>query len=130
MTVSDCFASLGRDRADGSHLSSNHLILTAPVLCEFLSSYFTCIITHGYMPKSLKDCILVPIPKFLKDPSLSDNYRPIALAPSLSKITERCILLQFSSCFCTSVLQLGFKSGYSTDLCTGLLKNVVSSYIN
>jgi len=37
------------------------------------------------MPELLRDCILVPIPKGNKDPSVSDNYRPIALASTLSK---------------------------------------------
>ena len=38
---------------------------------------------HGYVPKSLRDCILQPIPKPGKDCSVSDNYRSIALAPTL-----------------------------------------------
>ena len=49
------------------------------------------------MPNSLRllvrDCILQPIPKPGKDPSNSDNnYRPIALAPTLSKVLELCLL--------------------------------------
>ena len=80
------------------------------------------------MPKILRNCTLVPIPKSGKDPSKSDNYRPIALAPNLSKVLEWCILLQFGSYLSTSDLQFGFKKSASTDLCTGLLKNVVSTY--
>ena len=80
------------------------------------------------MPKILRNCTLVPIPKSGKDPSKSDNYRPIALAPNLSKVLEWCILLQFGSYLSKSDLQFGFKKGASTDLCTGLLKNVVSTY--
>ena len=74
----------------------------------------------------------MPVPKPHKDPSLSDNYRPIALAPNcnLSKVLERCILQTYSSSFATTDLQFGFKPGFSTGLCTGVLKNVVSSYIN
>lgn len=83
---------------------------------------------HGYVPKSLRDCILQPIPKPGKDPSSSDNYRSIALAPTLSKVFERCILIQFHAAFVTSSLQFGFKPGVSTDLCTGLIKNVTASY--
>ena len=82
------------------------------------------------MPTAWRDCILVPIPKPLKDPAQSDSYRPIALAPNLSKVLEKCILLSFRSCFITSDLQFGFKPGFSTDLCSGVLKNVVSQYIH
>ena len=39
---------------------------------------------HGYIPECLRDCILKPG----KDPSNSDSYRPIALAPTLSKVFE------------------------------------------
>ena len=44
------------------------------------------------MPNSLRDCILQPIPKPGKDLFNSDNYRPIALAPTLSKVFELCLL--------------------------------------
>ena len=60
----------------------------------------------------------------------SEYYRPIALAPILSKILEWCILLEFSDSFATSSLQFGFKSSMSTTLCTGLVKNVVAHYMS
>ena len=77
----------------------------------------------------IRDCLLIPIPKPNKDPSLSDSYRPIALAPNLSKVLESCILIQYQSCLTTSDLQFGFKRGFSTTMCTSILKNVVSKYI-
>ena len=80
---------------------------------------------HDYVPDSLRDCILQPILKPGKDPSTSDNYRPIALTPTLSKVFELCLLTQFRPMFTTSSLQFGFKQGFSCDLCTGLIKNVV-----
>ena len=39
------------------------------------------------------------------------------------------MLITFSSHFSTSELQFGFKPGFSTTLCTGVLKNVVSHYM-
>ena len=85
---------------------------------------------HGYVPNSLRDCILQPIPKPGKDLSNSDNYRPIALAPTLSKVFELCILNEYRAAFATSTLQFGFKQDFSPDLCTGLIKNVISRYCN
>ena len=128
--VFECLSNLGKDKSDGSSLTSNHLILAASSLSSYLANLFTVIIRHGYMPTAWRDCILVPIPKPLKDPAQSDSYRPIALAPNLSKVLEKCILLSFRSCFITSDLQFGFKPGFSTDLCSGVLKNVVSQYIH
>ena len=75
------------------NLSSNHFIRALPVIELFVADLFTSILHHGYVPTVLCDCILVPIPKGNKDLTLSDNYRPVALAPTLSKALEWCILL-------------------------------------
>ena len=56
-----------------------------------LSKLFTAMLRHGYVSKSLRDCVLHPMVKPGKDPCDSDSYRPIALAPTLSKIFEWCI---------------------------------------
>ena len=93
-----------------------------------LSYIFTAMLRHGYVPTSLRDCVLRPIIKPGKDPSDSDSYRPIALAPTLSKIFEWCILIDHGAAFMTSSLQFGFKKGLSTHLCTGLIKNVIARY--
>ena len=84
---------------------------------------------HSYLPADLRNCILKPIPKPHKDPTSSENYRPIALAPILSKILEWCILIQFNDYFVTSPLQSGFKKSMSTTLCTGLVKNIAAHYM-
>ena len=73
---------------------------------------------------------IVPLPKGNKDPSSSDNYRPIALAPTLSKALEWCILLSYPDLFLTLGLQFGFKQKMSTTLCTGVVKNIVSCYMH
>ena len=59
---------------------SDHLIHALPATCSSLASLFTAIPRHGYMPKPIRDCTIVPIPRSNKDPSSSDNYHPIALA--------------------------------------------------
>jgi len=81
------------------------------------------------MPSTIRDAVVQPIPKGSKDPSVSANYRGIALASSLSKVLEWSILLKWNSYFTTSDLQFGFKPGFTT-LCTGVLKAVVNHYIN
>ena len=91
--VHDAISQLKRNKNDGSVLSSNHFIYAKDVLSTPLSKLFTAMIRHGTVPTPLRDCILVPIPKPGKDPSCSDNYRPIALAPTLSKVFEWCLLL-------------------------------------
>ena len=100
-----------------------------PVIAEPLSVLFTAMIRHSFMPKLFRDCTLVPIPKSGKDPNFSDSYRAIALAPTLSKALEWCLLLQYPDQFSTSDLQFGFKRFMSTSLCTGTVKNVAHRYV-
>ena len=65
-----------------------------------------------------------------QDIAQSESYWTIALALNISKLFEWCLLLQFSYYFCTSNLQFGFKSGMSTSLCTGTIKNIVARYMH
>ena len=86
--VSECIVSeplltLGLDKSDGTGLSSNHFFVAASVLAAPLSDLFTAVLRHGYMPSAVRNYILLPIPKPHKDPTVSDSYRPIALAPIL-----------------------------------------------
>ena len=127
-TVSEASSHLKWGKFDGTPLCSNHFICTSVARCEPLSKLFTAILRHGYIPSCLRNCILQPIPKPGKDPSVTDNYRPIALAPTLSKIFEWTLLIMYRPVFATSPLQFGFKAGLSTELCTGLIKNVTAKY--
>ena len=117
---------LGRNKSDDDGLSSNHLLLATSVLTGPLANHFTDALRHGYMPTLLTKCTLVPILKPNKDPTVSNNYRPIAMASNLSKVLEKCILFRHPTCFNTSDLQFGFKPGFSTEFCTGVIKSVVS----
>ena len=83
-TVSDALSRIKAGKSDGSTLISNHFIYASSSLTEFLSKLFTAMLRHGYVPQCLRDCIMQPIPKPGKDPSDSDSYRPIALAPTLT----------------------------------------------
>ena len=82
------------------------------------------------MPIALQDATIQPIPKGSKDPSHSANYRGIALASSLRKVVEWSILITWNEFFITSDLQFGIKSGFSTTLCTGIMKSVINHYLN
>ena len=57
------------------------------------------------------------IPKGNKDTTCSQNYRPIALASSLSKVLERLILMKYESFFYSNSLQFGFQPGFSIPHC-------------
>ena len=66
------------------------------MISNTLADLCTAINRHGHMPEALSNCILIPIPKGQKDATMSDNYRPIVLSPTLSKVIEQTIILQYS----------------------------------
>ena len=119
-----------RGKSDGDTLMSDHIIEAPSSHCQFLARLFTSMLRHGFMPSSFRDATIQPIPKGSKNPSLSANYRGIALASSLSKVMEWSIFLTWESFLTTSDLQFGFKSGFSTTLCTGVLKAVINCHLN
>ena len=79
----------------------------------------------------LMESVIVPTVKNARENiSSKDNYRPIALTSTLSKIIEKIILAQYSSLLQTTENQFGFKSNSSTDLCVFSLKQVIHYYRN
>ena len=57
----------------------------------YLLSLMNTMFNTGYIPKSWKSQIIIPILKPHKDPNLGSSYRPIALSSVLAKITEHLI---------------------------------------
>ena len=127
--VFDAFSHIKCGKGDGSSLTSDHSKCASSAIAPFLSTLFTSVIRHGYVPYAIRNCILLPVLKPNKDSSNSDSYRPIALALTVSKLFQWCVLIIYQESFVTSNLQFGFKKGHSTDLCTGLVKNVISHYV-
>ena len=78
---------------------------------------------QGYIPRSLKQAIVTPIPK---KPNCSEfsNFRPISNLPFLSKLIERIVVDQLSNYSklhdLDEPLQSAYKTGYSTE--TALLR--------
>ena len=128
--VANAIGQLKNKKSGTGPILSEHLKLSHSVIASPLSQLFTCIVRHGYVPPSLRDSTLVPVPKSNKDASLSSSYQPIALSSILSKVLEWMILDRYSEFLGSSHLQFGFKPHSSTTLCTGVVKNVVSHYIH
>jgi exonuclease III len=114
----------GLDGIFSEHLkyASSRLLI---VLCVCLTSLFT----HGALPDSLIDVILVPV---IKDKSGNitsrENYRPIALAGVVSKVIELILLNRIYEFLLTTPNQFGFKRKHGTDQCIYVLKECINSY--
>ena len=105
------------------YCSTNYKALLAKCMTSFL--------VHGFLPDSLMSVVLVPI---IKDKSgkinSKDNYRPIAIASTMSKLLEIILLERLSNFLLTSSNQFGFKAKHSTDACIYVLKEAVDYYIS
>ena len=99
-------------------LSGESLKFADPILAVLLSICFTCMFKHCYLPSSMLDSVIVPLVKN-RNSDLSDknNYRPIALSSTISKVFENVILYRLEEYLWTTDNQFGFKAGHSTDLC-------------
>ena len=76
-----------------------------------------------YFPNKLKLADITPVYK-KKDPTLVENYRPVSVLPSVSKIFERIIQKQFSNYvdeFLSPYL-CGFQKGFNTQYALSLIE--------
>lgn len=84
----------------------------------FLTKIFNACLRLSYFPAKWKHASVIAIPKANKNITCPDNYRPISLLSSISKIFERIILSRLNRHLETDVIvpheQFGFKQGHST----------------
>ena len=101
--------------------SGENLKFADPILAVLLSICFTCMFKHCYIPSSMLDSVIVPLVKNrngdVTDLSDKNNYRPIALSSTISKVFQNVIMYRLEEYLWTTDNQFGFKSGHTTDLC-------------
>ena len=77
----------------------------------------------------MTDVLIVPLIKSkLKDPTLSSNYRPIAIATAVSKVFEQLLFNRLMNVLYSSDNQFGFKRHHSTEMCIFSLKETIHYY--
>ena len=123
----DLLQGLTNDKAtcmDG--LSGEILKFADSILALLLSIYCTCMLKHFYLPVSMLDSVVMPLVKN-KNGDLSDenNYKPMALSSTISKVFENVVLHKLDEYLWTTDNQFGFKSGHSTDLCVSALTEFI-----
>ena len=93
-------------------LSSKLLKALAPVLIKTITLLINQSLRSGTFPDKLKIGKIIPIYK-KDDPQKIENYRPISILPSLSKIFEKVVFEQLYTYFSTHNLlytgQYGFR---------------------
>lgn len=119
-----------RGKSDGeSAMFTDHLKNGTNKLFECISILLTCMLRHGYAPKTMMTATILPIPKDKKKSlNVSSNYRGIALSSILAKVLEGAILICHDNVLCSSDMQFGFKSKCSTTKCTFAVSEIINYY--
>jgi len=88
------------------------------IFADFVHKGFSSSIKSTLFPSSQKLADITPLHKKGKK-DMKENYRPVSILPTLSKIFEKCMFSQISEYFNTffSDQQCGFRKGYSTQHC-------------
>ena len=98
-----------------------------------LAHIFNLSLDKGIFPTNLKTCRIVPVFK-AGDPKICDNYRPIALVSTLSKILEKFVSLKLTNHLQINKLlykhQYGFQKGLSTEHNLLHVVNYISQSLN
>ena len=130
LEVVDALKSIKTGKSAGvDKLQGEHFKFADKTLSCLLCMLFNTIITHGYMPQSLMDTIIVPIVKDKKGLIMDkDNYRPVAVTSVASKIFEKLLLGRLHNYLYTESNQFGFKIKHGTDMCVFTMKQIVECY--
>ena len=100
-------------------ISTNHLKTLKKPISKSLALIVNQCLKTGIFPENLKLAKVIPIYK-KGDPSDMNNYRPISLLPSISKVIEKVVSKQLTQYLIRNNLinmnQYGFRPGYSTEL--------------
>jgi exonuclease III len=130
--VDEAIKHIKSGKVDGSDgLVSDHIINSTSSFKYHVSMLFTGMLCHGFTPRSFLLSTMLPIPKN-KQGNLSDsnNYRAIALSSLLCKVFDWLIIPNQKNALASHELQFGFKPKCSTILCSAMLQETISYYIN
>lgn len=116
-TIQNIISNLRKKKAPGDDLITNTALKFLPnnillSLTRIINSSFRIC----YFPLAWKKAVIISIPKPGKDHKLPENYRPIALLSSLSKIYERLILAHLQNNLRDKIRpeQFAFRAEHST----------------
>ena len=114
---------------DSDGLSAEHLKHAGPRLTIFLALLFSAMLRHGHVPPVLLKVILIPIIKKQNlNPSIRNNYRPIAISSPIIKLFESLLLTRLEKHLASPANQFGFKAHHGTYMCIFALKEIISYF--
>ena len=127
----DCINNMKCGKREESGLFSDHIVHGTNKLFDVLTALYNGMIIHGVSPQALLLGTMVPLQKDnRKSNRCSDNYSALTLGSIISKLYDAIIIQQHSNVFITSDLQFGFKKGLSTTMCTFMVQETITYYVN
>ena len=112
-------------------LTSENFLHATNILYGHLSILFSVMLRHGCSPDGMLVGTMVPLPKGRwNDYSNSKNYRALTISSLLGKILDNIILNIESKNLYTNDLQFSFKPESSTTMCTTMIRETVSYFVN
>ena len=117
---------------DGSlPLTSENVIYSTDIFHGHLSLLFSVMLRHGCSPEGMLLGTMVPLPKGrLNDLSNSKNFRALTISSLLGKLLDNIILNIESEHLFTNDLQFSFKACSSTTMCTTMIRETISYFVN
>ena len=101
------------------------------ILHGHLSLLFSVMLRHGCSPEGMLLGTMVPLPKGRwNDYSNSKNSRALTISSLLGKILDNIILNIESNNLFTNDLQFSFKANSSTTMCTTMIRETISYFVN
>lgn len=120
------------NKQDGNaSLSTNHFRFAGCELHIHTVCLFSGMLVHGSVPDDFLFSTAVPVPKG-RNVNLTDssNYRGIALSSIFGKLFDLVVLSRYSEYLESCELQVGFKPKRSTAMCSMILNETISYYVN
>ena len=106
-------------------------IVVTDFFLVILSILMSSMLVHGYNATDLLSSTSISIPKDVRgDMSRRDKYRGIALCNCICKFFDIILMKKYSDVLCTSDQQFAFKANHSTTLCTGILIETATHFVN
>lgn len=105
--VVESFLSIKSNAIGADNLDPTFVKSLLPKLLPYLTHFFNTIITKSIFPKVWKTAKILPIPKS------SDDFRPIAILPFLSKVMEKILYRQMLNYLSSHKLLTSKQSGFT-----------------
>ena len=127
----DAINDMKTGKREESGLFTNHFKHAPHRLYVLITCLFNSMLVHGIAPSEMLVGTMIPIIKDGREShKKSSNYRTLTIGTCLSKAFDLLIIKDQSKVFNTSELQFGFKNGSSTTMCTFMVQQTISHYVN